>query len=191
MGHLMSAPATRFSVNKFYKSLRSQGISCTKDKLYEYLDHLMDAYMVHQASVHSRSERVRRVNPAKVYISDSGLLEAASAPTMENRGALLENLVCLHLRDQGVIPNYVVTRSGSEVDFLVPARRSGDRRLIQACWTLEDKTTREREIEGLKEAMKELKLKKGTVVTWNEEEHIDEGIKAVPAYRWLFEDLGT
>lgn len=191
MGHLMSAPATRFSVNKFYKSLRSQGISCTKDKLYEYLDHLMDAYMVHQVVVHSKSERVRRVNPTKVYIGDCGLLEAASPRTTENRGALLENLVYVHLRGQGAIPDYVVTRSGSEVDFLVTARRSGKRRLIQVCWTLEDKTTREREIRGLKEAMKELKVMKATIVTWNVEEHIDEGINAVPAYRWLLEDGDT
>jgi predicted AAA+ superfamily ATPase len=191
MGHLMSAPATRFSVNKFYRSLRSQGVSCTKDKLYEYLDHLTDAYMVHQAVVHSKSERVRRVNPTKVYISDLGLLEAASPRTTENRGALLENLVYVHLRGQGAIPDYVVTRSGSEVDFFVPARRSGEPRLIRVCWTLEEKTTRGREIRGLKEAMKELKVKKGTVVTWNEQEHIDEGINAVPAYRWLLEDGGT
>jgi predicted AAA+ superfamily ATPase len=187
IGHLVSSPATRFSVNKFYNSLRSQGVSCTKDKLYEYLDHLTDAYMVHQVPVHSRSERVRRVNPTKTYISDSGLLDAGSSRTMENRGALLENVVYTHLRGQGVSPDYVVNRSGSEVDFLIPDRKAEGHQLIQVCWSLEDEVTREREVSALKEAMKEFRLITGTIVTWSDEEQIDKTIEVVPAYRWLLE----
>ena len=171
--HIMSAPATRFSVNKFYNSLRSQGISCTKDSLYQYLDHLADVYLVHQASI------------------DSGYLEAGFTPMTRDRGALLENLVYAHLRRQGSRSEYVMTQSGLEVDFLVPGRRVADRQLIQVCWTLENEATRRREVTALGEALRELRLKVGTIVTWNEHEQIDDKIVAVPAYRWLLEEQST
>lgn len=187
--HIMSAPATRFSVNKFYHSLRSHGISCTKDNLYRYLDYLADAYLVHQAPIHSRSEKVRQVNPRKIYVSDVGIVGAGLTPMTMDRGAILENVVYTHLRRQGLSPEYVVTESGLEIDFFLSARKVADRRLIQACWTLEEETTRRRELSAMKAGLKELRLKSGTIVTWNEHERIDDGIDVVPAYRWLLEDL--
>jgi predicted AAA+ superfamily ATPase len=74
--HIMIVPATRFSVNKFYPSLKSQGISCAKNNLYDFLEYLSDAFLVHQVPIYARSERVRRVNPQKIYVTDPGLLEA-------------------------------------------------------------------------------------------------------------------
>ncbi|MFC1572158.1 ATP-binding protein [Candidatus Eisenbacteria bacterium] len=186
--HIMSAPATRFSVNKFYNSLRSQGISCTKDNLYQYLDHLVDAYLVHQASIHSRSEKVRQVNPRKIYTCDSGYAGAGLTAMTMDRGAILENMVYTHLRRQGLRPEYVMMKNGLEVDFFLPARRVADRLLIQVCWTLENEATRRREVTAIREGIRELRLKAGTIVTWNEHERIDDKIEAVPAYRWLLED---
>lgn len=188
IAHVLSAPATRFSVNKFYNHLRSQGVSCSKNGLHEYLDHLSDAYLLHQAPIHSRSERIRQVNPKKVYVSDSGLIDAAMPRSGEDRGALLENAVYTHLRRRGLRPEYVVTSSGSEVDFFVEDRGATDRRLIQVCWTLDEEETRRREVDALREAMKELSLNSGMVVTWSEEGRIEDGIEALPAYKWLLAD---
>lgn len=39
----LNAPATLFSVNKFYNHLKSQQIPCRKDSLYSYIDYLHDA----------------------------------------------------------------------------------------------------------------------------------------------------
>jgi predicted AAA+ superfamily ATPase len=36
--------------------------------------------------------------------------------------------------------------------------------------------------------MKELRLKTGTIVTWNEQKQIDPDIEVVPAYRWLLDE---
>lgn len=186
--HVMDSPATRFSVNKFYNTLRSQGVSCTKDSLYEYLGYLTDAYLVHQAPIRSPSEKVRQVNPRKIYVSDSGLLQADLSRMTEDRGAILENLVYVHLRRQGWHPEYVVTESGLEVDILLPSHKVADRQIIQACWNLEDEATRHREVRALREAMKDLRLKTGTIVTWNEQKQIDPDIEVVPAYRWLLDE---
>ena len=185
--HIMSAPATRFSVNKFYNSLRSQRVSCTKNTLYDYLDHLADAYLIYQAPIHSRSERVRRVNPKKVYVVDPGLLGAMSLRMTKDRGAILENLVYMHLRRQAWNPEYYVTENGGEVDFVLTKPR-GERQLIQVCWDVNETHTRDREIGSLLDAMNELSVKRGTLVTWLDETRLDNRIETVPAWRWLLAD---
>jgi predicted AAA+ superfamily ATPase len=183
--HVMSAPATRFSVNKFYNTLRSQGIACTKNNLYDYLDHLVDAFVFYKVPIHVRSERVRQVNPSKVYVIDPGLLEAMSLHMTEDRGALLENLVYMQLRRQGHNPEYYFTKNSAEIDFVLAADNRRRRQLIQVCWTIRDPRTREREVGALLSGMEELGLKRGTLITWLDEESPDDRIDVVPAWRWL------
>ena len=50
--------------HKFYHALRSQGVACTKNDLYAFLEYLTDAFLVYTAPIHARSEHVRRVNPS-------------------------------------------------------------------------------------------------------------------------------
>ena len=50
---IMSAPATRFSVNKFYNTMKSRSITCTKNNLYDFLEYLSDAYLLYQVPIHS------------------------------------------------------------------------------------------------------------------------------------------
>ncbi|MDY6792875.1 MAG: ATP-binding protein [Thermodesulfobacteriota bacterium] len=183
--HVMSAPATRFSVNKFYNSLRSQGIACTKNSLYDYIDHLADTFLFYQVPIHSRSERARRVNPKKIYVIDSGLQEAMSLRMIGDRGALLENLVYMHFRRQGLAPEYYVTKNGVEVDYVLSAKDGDEYRLIQVCWDIHDPNTQKREVGALLSAMGELGLKRGTIVTWLDEDLSDKRLEIVPAWKWL------
>ena len=185
--HIMSAPATRFSVNKFYQALRSQGVACTKNDLYAFLEYLTDAFLVYTAPTHARSEHVRRVNPKKVYAIDTGLLGAMAFHTTEDRGALLENLVYMHLRRQGMVPEYYITQTGSEVDFVVLPDAGGERHLIQVCWDLDQPQTRQREVAALLSAMDELQVQRGTIVTWLDADTPDDRLTIVPAWQWLLE----
>ena len=62
--------------------------------------------------------------------------------------------------------------------------------LVQVCESLEEPQTRKREIVALSEAMAELGLSTGTIVTRNEDERIETGggtIEVVPAWRFLLE----
>lgn len=188
--HIMSAPATRLSVNKFYNSLKSRGVTCAKNNLYAYLEYLVDSYLVYQAPIHSRSERIRRVNPKKAYAVDSGLLGAMSYQMTEDRGALLENIVYMHLRRLGIHPDYYITKDGREVDFVIKPDNSDRNRLLQVCWGLNDPATRNRELGALLSAMNELREKRGTIITWLDEETIDERIDVIPAWKWLLMGRG-
>jgi hypothetical protein len=149
------------------------------------MDHLADTFLFYQVPIHSRSERVRRVNPKKVYVIDSGLLEAMSFQIADDRGALLENLVFMHLRRQGLAPEYYVTKNGAEVDFILTVKNRSEHRLIQVCWDIHDPATQKREVHALQLAMKELGLSKGTIVTWLDEDVSDQRIDIVPAWKWL------
>jgi hypothetical protein len=102
-------------------------------------------------------------------------------------GALLENLVFLRLRRAGADLAYHVTEDGGEVDFVVTPRK-GPLRLIQVCWDLESPDTADREIGSLTAAMRDLRVRRATIVTAYERKTLetDAGkVQVVPAWDWL------
>ena len=48
--NIMISSGRKFSVNKFYNTLKSMSVKCTKNSLYEYLDHLIDAFVFSQST---------------------------------------------------------------------------------------------------------------------------------------------
>ncbi|MBU0500356.1 MAG: ATP-binding protein [Gammaproteobacteria bacterium] len=190
--HLLGAPATNFSVNKFHNDLKSQGIACGKNALHEYLAYLEDAYLLFPVPIYSRSIRKQQVNPRKIYPVDSGLALAFRHGPGKDSGRLLETLVFLELRRCGEEIAYYRTEAGYEVDFLSTGPE-GDTQAIQVCETLGDPATRQREVRALMAAMRECGLSSGTIVTLDELETIatDSGpIEVIPAWRWLLREEG-
>jgi len=183
--HVMNSAGGQFSVNKFFNTMQSMEIKSTKNSLYEYLDHLTDAFLFYKVPIHSRSEKSRLINPAKIYTIDTGLLNAMGFRNSYNYGRLLETMVFMHLRRGGHDVEYVTTKDGYEADFLARHRISGETQLIQVCWEMSDKKTFERELRGLKSAMDDLSLSTGTIVTWDDETVIDNKIKVIPVWKWL------
>lgn len=183
--HIMNAPGSRLSINKFYNTMKSMAVRCTKNTLYEYLDHLVDAYLFYRVPIHTRSEKARTLNPVKIYAIDTGLLQAMSFRNAANRGALLENLVFMNLRRHGFEVEYVVSQDGSEADFLASHPISGKRLLIQSCWEMAEQKTFQREVRGLQSAMRELEIDTGLIVTWDDETDLDGTIQVLPVWKWL------
>ena len=183
--HIMHTPGGKFSVNKFYNTLKSMSIKCTKNSLYDYLDHLTDAFLFYKVPIHSRSEKSRMVNPAKIYTIDTGLLNAMTFRNSANNGFLLENLVYMHLRRNSYDVEYVTTKNGFETDFFARHKISGDAELIQVCWAMADKKTFQRELRGLQSAMEEFSIPKGIFVTWDDETTLENNIEIVPIWKWL------
>lgn len=148
---LLGNPAGSFSVNKFYGDLKSQGIAIAKDTLHSYLGHLEDAFLVRTVSIATDSERRRMVNPRKAYPIDPGLIPIFDHSGKANLGHALETCVLLELDRRGADVSYVHTSAGREVDFLA-RYPTGREELIQVCASLDDPTTREREMQALIEA---------------------------------------
>ncbi len=190
--HLLSAPATMFSVNKFYNDLKSHGISCGKNTLHELFDHLCDAYLLYPVSIYSRSQRAKRVNPRKVYAIDSGLAHAFAHSPTAGWGHLLENVVFMELRRRNLAIEYYRTKNGFEVDFITTSH-DGTLMLIQVSARLADPDTRYREIRALSDAMEETGIPHGTILTLDDEEIIETrhgDVNILPAWLWMLKKSG-
>lgn len=183
----MASPGGKFSVNKFYNTLRSMGVKCTKNNLYDYLDHLVDAFVFSKAPLHTRSEKARQINPAKMYTIDTGLLNAMTFRNSSDYGPLLETMVFMHLRRNGYEIEYANTKDGYETDFCARRKIDGKIQLIQVCWDISDQATFERELRGLKSAMAQFRINTGTIVTWDDEAVLDDAVNIVPVWKWLLE----
>ena len=92
----------------------------TKKNLYAYLDHLTDAFVFYRVPIHSRSEKSRMINPAKIYTIDTGLLNSMTFQNSSDSGPILENMVFMHLRRKNYHIEYVTSKKGFETDFFCP-----------------------------------------------------------------------
>ncbi|MFA6292541.1 MAG: ATP-binding protein [Victivallales bacterium] len=182
---IMNSPCSQFSVNKFYNTLRSMSVKCTKNNIYEYLDHLLDAYLFYRVPLHTRSAKARMVNPSKIYVVDTGLLNTMTFRNSSNRGHLLENMVFMHLRLNGFEIEYVISSKGYETDFFTRHPVTGETMLLQVCWDITDEDTFARELRGLKSAMTELGIDKGRIITWDDEKTLEGNIPVIPVWKWL------
>jgi len=176
-----------YSINKLTGYLQSLGHKAPKAAVSDYLEWFEDAYVMFTVRVFDASLARANANPKKIYCVDHALVTSVSSGILVNSGHLLENLIFTALRR--VTPNicYYKTKAGREVDFIA-VQQASPHMLVQVCESMADQQTRKREITALAEAMTELKLSKGIIVTRNEEEQIqvDAGIiDVLPAWRFL------
>ncbi len=186
---LVDNTASLYSINRLTGYLKSLGHHAPRTAVSDYLEWFEDAYFLFTVRMFDASLARRNTNPKKVYCIDHALVTSVSSGVLINSGHLLENLVFTALRRVHPEVYYYKTKTGKEVDFIVPLR-GRSRLLVQVCESLAEPQTRNREIVALNEAMAELGTKTGTIVTRNEEEQIDaEGgtIKVVPAWRFLLD----
>lgn len=189
VSRLLSTFSREFTVNKLYGEMKSQGIAVGKDTLHAYLDHLLDARLVHTVSVRRASYRARQVNARKVYAVDPGLAAAVAHPSADDTGHLLENAVYLELRRRyGRLHTDAVTYLGGGADFVVDGADDGGPQILQACVSLSAAATREREVRGLMAAMSEVGVRTATIVTLHERDTVETEagtIHVEPAWRWM------
>ncbi len=186
---LVDNTASLYSVNSLTGYLKSLGHKAPKAAVADYLEWAEDAYFLFTVRLFDPSLSRSNANPKKVYCIDHALVASVSSGILVNSGHLLENLVFTALRRRHPGIYYYRTRNGREVDFIVPVRGQPPR-LVQACESLADPQTRKREVAALGEAMAELGLSTGTIVTRGEEERIEVGggtIEVVAAWRFLLE----
>lgn len=186
---LVDNTASLYSINSLTGYLKSLGHKAPKSAVSDYMEWFEDAYFLFSVRLFDPSLTRSNTNPKKVYCIDHALVASVSSGVLVNSGHLLENLVFTAIRRLRSEIFYYRTKTGREVDFIVPTR-DRSKMLIQVCESLADPQTRKRETMALSEAMAELGLSTGTIVTRNEVERIETGfgsIEVMPAWRFLIE----
>ncbi len=167
--------------------MKSQGYKISKDHLYNYQDLCEEIYLLFQLHQYHESLAKQQAKSKKIYGIDTGLINSTSFKTSQDKGQIIENIVFLELkrREKEIYYN----KEEKECDFLVKEKE----RIIQAIQvtlTLEEETSRKREMDGLIHVLNKYKLTTGTIVTLNEEGRTSNNNKTIiiqPLWKWLLQ----
>ena len=168
--------------NRIANLIKGTGTSTTTASVIQYVEAAKDAYVV-LALENYASKFVERETVKKHYFVDNGLLSIFLTGT---ESPLLENLCAVHLFRKYGDRLYYYSRN-SEVDFYVPDEKYA----AQACVTLSDADTKDREVSALMKLDRLENLERVVIVTRDERESIPISggriIEVLPAAEWLLE----
>ncbi len=167
-----------------YNSLRKTFSVGSANTISTYLSWLEDTYILFFLPKFSWSAKNITVNPRKVYAIDNGLVNANSLSFTKDKGRLLENAVYLYLRKKPFSLYYF--REKGECDFVV-FEKDTCKMLIQVCEEIHS-DNKDREINGLLEAMRFFKLEEGLIITKNQKDTLqfDKNIiKLIPGNEFM------
>lgn len=183
----------RFLLNNVGNKLTFRSISnsfgvSSPNTVQKYIEYAEETYLIFTVNRFDRKTKRFDKNAKKIYCVDNGIVAKNSLIAIQNRGALLENLVAVEFKRRGQQFYYYVNKNGSETDFVTTQNNAFH--AIQVCVDPTSASTMEREENALVSTMKELKLKKGIVITIDYEEiKTLKGmtIQFIPAWKWLLE----
>ncbi|MGA9139571.1 MAG: ATP-binding protein [Methanocella sp.] len=174
--YLMTNAGKEFSYNGLKRTF-DIGTASTVSNIVSYFE---DSYLLFTIPRFSFSFKNQIVNPKKAYSIDHGLAKANSVSFSADNGRILENIIFLHLRRK--YPMIYYFRERNECDFIVK-ESDGGFKAIQVCYKL-DADNLQREMKGLREAMDTLKTNKGMIVTFDQDDRIDD-IEVIPAWKLM------
>jgi Predicted ATPase (AAA+ superfamily) len=182
--HCVRNPATLLSMTKTVNDFKSMGLSTSRNTLYDYFDYFQECYSLFTVSVYRKSFKEQQVNPKKIYVVDNGFYSAHQFNP--DKGKLYENVVFLHLRR--FYKEIFYYKGKKEVDFCFET--NDGIQLINVSYDLSNRETKEREINGLCEAMETLSVKQSQLITSSLEETLETPsgrIQVIPLYKWLLQ----
>ena len=187
LDYLVHNYARRTSVHSISGVLKNLAFPSRREDVANYISYFKDAYLVYPVSVLSDSLAVKRVNPDKYYIVDTGLVNAVTPKVDAEKGWKLENIVFMTLRRGLNKINYYSLDKNREVDFCVYDQVSGRASLVQVSWDMSGESTFGRELAALRDARAKTGIDDCTIVTWDEEKMLDDGIRVLPIWKWCLE----
>lgn len=183
--HLLGNPAALFSVEKFHRALKSQGLAVAKDTVHALVAHLEDCFLVRTSWLEADSERQRMSNPRKAYPVDPGLIPVFDRSGRANLGHALETAVRIELERRGCAITYARTTGGREIDF--HARfPDGAVQLIQVCADAGDEAVAGRELTPLVES--QFRVDRRILIALTRDrlpEDRPQGVECLAAGDWL------
>ena len=177
--------ATNFCEFVSFNSVKGMLNENSVETIERYSTFLESAYLIFFNKMYDYSLRKQLANERKVYFIDNGLRNAVSFQFKDMYGNLLENAIYIELFRENR-DNIFYHRSEKEVDFVVKKGLKVNL-LINSCWDLSNYKTENREITSLTKAMDFYGLKKGYIITIEQEKTIrikDKLIKVVPFYKF-------
>lgn len=174
-----------------YSTLKNVTSIKSLSTIKNHIDHLCDSFVLYNLGRFCYSITKQKVSSSKIYSQDNSFLKTVAFNFSENAGKRLENLVCVELLRHNRDIYY--HKEKKECDFVI---KEGTKivEAIQVCQDMSDLKTRKREMEGLIEAMILYNLKKGLILTLEEEgEEVVRGdgkkyiIKITSVWKWLME----
>ncbi len=176
---LLANIGSLFSPRKY-----SRVFGLSLESIDTYLHYLQEVMLFFMVPRFSYSIRTQQLSPKKVYACDPGLLNNVGFKFSENRGRVYENIVFIELKRQGKEVYYWKGRY--ECDFVIKEGLK-IKSAIQVCSDLTHEN-KEREINGLIEALNTFKLKTGIIITENHKETSKingKKIIFIPLWKWL------
>lgn len=137
--HCFRNTGSLLNVSKLHRDLTSQGITVSKNTLFDYLGYLEDAFLVFLLPKREASLRKQEHNPKKLHVIDTGLIAAFQAFPNRDLGHKLETVVFLENRRK--CKDLFYYANGSEVDLC----DAEGKLFINTCWSLADSETLRRE----------------------------------------------
>ncbi|NGF56542.1 ATP-binding protein [Parapedobacter sp. SGR-10] len=144
---LASNTGSLFSAKKISDFLKSQKVNIASNQVQTYIQHLVNAFLIHQVKRYDiEGKRLFEIGE-KYYFENLGIRNALWGYRLEDKGKIMENVVYNHL----LAHNYVVhvgVSGDSEIDFM--AEKNGEKVYIQVALTLNGEKTIEREFGNLR-----------------------------------------
>jgi predicted AAA+ superfamily ATPase len=170
---LVSNMASEYSLDTLRKA---SGID-SEDSIRKYMDYLEEAFLLYRVPmfnhISERSESGQEIEngkevPCKVYAGDTGFFKSIFPNYPDSLGLRFENLVFLEFLRQGKEVSYF--RNMRECDFLITEKNGKSvTAAVQVSICFGSPAVREREVLGLMEAMEELGLNEGLILTMDDE----------------------
>jgi len=183
--YLITNVGKEFSYNSIKKIFKLGSVNSA----ISFISFFEDSYMLFTVPKFDYSYKKQIINPKKVYSIDNGFSNMNSASFSKDLGKMLENLVFLALRR--MYKEIFYFQETGECDFVVKERNEIFK-AIQVCYYLTQQN-KDREINGLLEALKKFKLNQGLILTYNQDDKFSidgKMIKVMPVWKWLLNKCG-
>lgn len=135
-----------FSANTLSKYIKSQGRKLDVETVYNYLEKLEKAFILHRCSRYDIKGKGYLKTKEKFYLADPALRHAVLGYDPDSVAALMENVIYLELRARGYEVG-VGKMDAAEVDFV--AFKPEGKIYIQVTYEINNRETEKREYERL------------------------------------------
>ena len=168
-----------------YNNLRKLTNLSSATTIREYFEYLENSYLAFLIPRYNPSLKKQIYYNKKIYFIDTAIAKILGFRASDDLGKMLENIVFLQLKRKN--KEIYFHKNKYECDFVI---RKGTHisEAIQVTYRLDE--NKEREINGLLEALRTYKLKEGLLLTSEIEDEIVEGKRKIiikPIWKWLLE----